>query len=254
MLRRFAALLLIALAAPCSAQETLPSIVVTADDSLALPMARITRDYAREHQAAVALSLSGMKEEIGQIAEGSTTDVLITAKEHLLETLKQQGLVDIYSEVAVASDRLVLVGPPDTGFRADLTKAFPTAPLIQLMGGEANFVLGNPETLPDGAIAREALRRMDALADLEPYTLYIRQRAQMNEMILQHNAYGIMLASEARRLPVTIIGEFPAALYPPITYKAVVLAGENMNTARNFIEYLKSPAARDLFKERGLGM
>lgn len=228
---------------PARAQETLPSIVVIADNTLGLPLAHIVRDYTRDRHVAVALSLGEGDQVARQIAEGGAADVLITARAGTIKELKQLGLIDVYSETAVAGDRLALVVPEHLMLQASLLQGFPTGPLLLALGQEPVFVLGHPQAFPEAGFAREALRAMKADADLEPYTVYLKDRRQMREAI-RRGAAGIMPAADARRHSLHILDLVPENAHFPITYKAVVIAGENMVQARRFTEYLKSPQAQ----------
>lgn len=239
----------LALLAPAaaSAQETLPSLAVMADASLSLPLAEITRNYARARRSAVALGMVDAQEGARLIAEGATADVLITARDSWLEQLRQQGLVDIYSEAQVTRGNLVLVSPPGVQLPLSLESGFPTGPLLLAMGTDPLFIVPHPETLPEGGAAREALRKMEADADLEPYTVYLRSRRQIERQVREQRAYGLMLGSEAKRLGMRVIADMPQRAYTPILYRSVVLAGEKMAEARKFTEYLKSPEAQEVF-------
>ena len=122
------------------------------------------------------------------------------------------------------------------------------------MGGEQAFIVGNPEALPVGIYGKEALRNMDAAADLEPYTLYVKRRDQMLEMAASRD-YGVFFYSTlAGRPGIRVIDLFPESSYRPIQYYAVVIAGDNMNEARKFLDYLKSAEAKQVLKQNGFGV
>lgn len=222
----------------------LPSIVVMADSNLSLPLAEIARNYSREHQVAIALALSSQQDSTAQIAEGNTADVLITARPAWLEMLKQQGLVDIYSEAAVASDQLALVGQLPTPIK--LSHTLPTPQIITAMHGEPLFALGNPEYISEGAAARDALRKLGADADLEPYTVYLKSRKEIYD-IVRSGGFAIIRAADAQMHGLNVLDYIPDTSHTPIAYKAVVLAGDKMDLARTFLDYLKSRDAQVIF-------
>ncbi len=94
----------------------------------------------------------------------------------------------------------------------------------------------------EGVYGKEALRKLGAADDLEPYTLYIKQTGEMFDMVAHHEAYGIFFYSSVisqRRDPrARYVSE--KSSHTPIEYFAVVIAGDNMDEARKFLEYLKS--------------
>ncbi len=243
--------LLLLLACPVHAEEPgIATVAILADAPLSLPLARIAQEYTRREGVVVAVAFATPQDESGQTVESVAADVLITAKSTWLEALKEQGLVDLHSEMRVASDHLALVGPAASTVTTNFSQGFPSAELITAMGEEPVFALPNPQTLPEGIAAREALRHFHADADLEPYTLYPKERAQLKEMISKQ-AYGIMLASEARQQEFHVVGILPLTVYTPVTYRAVVLAGENMDEARRFVEYLRSREVTTAFTTYG---
>jgi molybdate transport system substrate-binding protein len=186
-----------------------------------------------------------------QITEGAAADVLITPQSSLIDALKTQGLVDVYSQIVLAKDALVLAGPKDSSLDISLAHGFPAELLITQMGGEPGFVVGNPQNLPEGVYGKEALRAMNVSADLEPYTLYVKRRDQMLEM-LSTKDYGVVFNSDvAGRDAIRVLDRFPDNSYQPIQYYAVILAGDNMASARKFLDYLKSDAAKRVLRANG---
>lgn len=228
------------------------SINVMADGSLGVAVSEIARNYSREHGVVVNTSFVSPGMQAAQIAEGGAADVLITPLSSWVEELQTQGLVDVYSRVIIAKNQLALVGPQHSPVTVRLDQGFPIVPIIQQLGDDPGFVVGNPEALAEGRYGKEALRNMDAANSLEPYTLYIRNIAEMVDMVANHHAYGVMYASTAAMDPaIKTLDIFPENTHQPIAYHAVVIAGENMDAARAFLAYLQSPEAARVFKNNG---
>jgi len=224
-----------------AAEPTLPTVTVMADHSLGPVVSEIARNYSREKKATVNTSFAPQKIQQDQISEGASADILITSKGEWIDELKLQGLIDIHSQTRLARDRLALIGPADTQVVSTGAGRFPTVAIIKAGSGEPVFVLGNPEFLMEGAYAKEALRSLGAAEDLETYTLYIKRMDEMLDMVSAQNAYGICFYSSiAARSDIKVIDILPEASHKPIIYQAVVIASDNMDEARNFLEYLKS--------------
>lgn len=241
---------------PAQAQQDIGIVVVSADSSLSLPLSRIARDYARTKGIAVTVSYlsSGPLSAQHEVIENATVDLMLTARRDWQETLKQQGLVDVAADRAIATNRLVLVGPSTSALILDLEKTFNTGKMLLYMGDNRLFAIANPETLAEGSYSREALRKMNADADLEPYTVYPRDMAQLTSAITRKGAYGLMLASTAEGISgLRIIATIPSWAHSPIAYHTLVLAGENMNAARAFAAYLVTPRAQAVFRQFGMG-
>ena len=235
------------------APDALPQVSVLADGSLTLPLSLIVRQYAKQNNGTVELAFVDDQAKTNLLAEGAGADVLITMRTAWLEQLQQQGLIDVHSETPVANNTLVLAGPEKAVLTGDMARGLPVAHMLMRMGPEPAFGVPHPENLPEGSYARAALRHLDREGDMEPYTLYVKQRPQLVSLVKNQNAFAVMLATEALQQNLQPVWPLPASAYPPIHYRAVVLAGDNMKEARRFIEYLSSPDARAVFVQFGFG-
>lgn len=242
-------LLIVFLASPAFA---IPSITVLSDSSLAVPLSLIVRSYVSQQQVAVAASFASGKDQVAQITEGASADLLITVRNNWIDSLKQQGLVDVYSQTILARNRLVLAGPASFTGEVKLASAFPFTSLLQQAGGLMNLIVGNPESLPEGSFGMEALRRMHALEDVEPFLNYTKQRPEAVEDVAQGGFALLFYTDAAQGRNIRIIDIFPEDSHSPIMYQAVVVAGENMDESRKFLDFLKGPQARVIFKNYGL--
>lgn len=248
-------MLLVGLLLPVAvhASNSIPTVTVMADNSLSNSISKIARSYSQKKHVSVNTSFASQKFQQQQITDGAAADVLITTKQSWLDELKQQGLVDIYSQFAIAKNRLVLVGGADSTITIDSNNSFPSSQIIKASGGEPMFVVGHPETRIDGGFAKSALYNMGAMYDLEPYISYIKQIDQFVELITTQKAFGICLFSDTiGNKKIKIIGALPEDSHQPIIYNAVVIAGNNMNEARKFMEYLKSSEVRKILSDNGL--
>ncbi len=242
----------IILSSPAHTLMSVHTITLMADHSMGIAIAEIARSYTRDRHVAVNISFAPSAMQATQIMEGAAADVLITPKLAWIEQLKAQGLTDVYSQTPIARGRLALAGPGDSPLTVNLKERFPRAALINQMEGEQRFVVGHPETLMEGVYGREALRNLRVSGDLEAYTLYIKRLDEMIEMVAQHHAYGVFFHSTViGRSDVRVLDLLPEKSHKPIEYHAVVIAGENMDEARKFLEYLKSYEAKSILQRNG---
>jgi molybdate transport system substrate-binding protein len=223
------------------------------DNSMSLAVAEIARNYSARRNVVVNTSFSVPSMQEAQIAEGVAADILITPQAQWVDTLKTQGLIDIYSPMVIAQNKLVLVGPSESQLRYNPeSNTLPTAAIIKDIDSDMGFVVASPETLIEGGYSKEALRSLDSGDYLAPYTLYIKHLGSMFDMVSRHGAYGIFLySSTVNRSGFKVLGRLPEDAYRPIQYTAVVIAGENMDEARRFMDYLKSPEAKATLKNNG---
>lgn len=231
---------------------TLPTVTVMSDHSLSLAVSEIARNYSRDKKTIVNTSFVPQKIQQEQISEGAAADILITSKDEWIDELKLQGLIDIHSQTKFAKDRLVLIGSAQSNVVSLGAGRFPTVDIINSASGEPVFILGNPESLMVGAYAKEAMRSLGAADDLEPYTLYVKRLDEMLDMVIKQQAFGICFYSSVfNRSDLKIIDMIPESAHKPIVYYAVVVASDNMNEARNFLDYLKSTEVRKLLSKYG---
>ncbi len=245
--------LLLFFAVPANAAVLkLPTVTVMSDHSMSLAVAEIARNYSRNKHAVVNTSFVPQKAQQEQISEGAAADILITSKEAWIDELKLQGLIDIHSQTKLAGDRLVLIGAVDTSVSSQGVGRFPATEIIKAGAGEPIFILGNPEALMEGVYAKEAMRNLGVADDLEPYTLYVKRLDEMLNMVTEQQAFGVCFYSSVfQRNDLKIIDKIPESAHKKIAYYAVVIAGDNMDEARNFLEYLKSAEVNKILRKYG---
>ena len=242
-----------AYAAPMA--DEIRTISVIADSSLALPVTKIIQQYSTDKHQAVVASYVPVNQQEEAVLEGVGYDVLITARPKILEELKQQGLVDIYTESEVAKNRLVLAASDKSDFQASLAKRFPLADIITKFNWQPGLVVGNPETLLEGSIAREALRNYGVIADLEPYTMYEKDLPEIISMIREEGSLGLVYQSDAKNYQgLRVVDIVPEHTHRPITYIAVVLAGNRMEQSREFVDYLTQRRSKNIFQKHDFSL
>lgn len=229
----------------------LDTVTVLADPRLDVALARIARDYSREQGIVVNTSFASREDREAQITDGGAGDVLITHHAEWIDELKARGLIDIYSQTPLTRDRLALVGPWNSPLVQQGWEAFPLEPLIGQIDGEQSFLLPAPAT-PEGEYVDAALGKLGVAEALAPYTLRLKRLDQLFDIVVTQKAYGVFFQSSAAGRPgVRVIWTLPENVSPSLRYQAAVIAGDNMDKARQFLDYLKSPKARRVFRDSG---
>lgn len=238
---------------PASALQTdLPKINVLADPSLSIAISSLARQFSHDHGISVTASYAPAKAHSDNIVAGLDADVFITTNQNLLNKLQLQGLLDVYSKMPVSKNRLVLATYAANPLDLVLIPKLPLAAILQQTDPDFSFAVGDPQFHSSGSFAMRALRNYGMAGDLEPYTLFIRGQHDLRRTIAQQGGYGIMYQSDARGDPqLKILSIYPEEAHSPITYYAMVVAGEHMNSSRRFIEYLTSERAQEVFARSG---
>lgn len=224
--------------------QELSSFTVLAEPTLTLPLSEITRVYSVRKRLSILTEFANSKSHAFKIQEGESGDVLITSMPDTIYELKQRGLIDVFTQSTVATNRLMLVSKPgeDTGSKIAIIKSLEKRPVL----------LASPDNYIEGVYGRLTFNYLFS-RQLPPTDPHVYTNSQALYDAIRHGeGVGIVLETEALRtegLECTI----PLAdnSYPPIVYQAVVIAGESMPQARDFLTFLKSEEAQEIFANYG---
>jgi molybdate transport system substrate-binding protein len=181
-----------------------------------------------------------------EIAEA---DVLISARKNVIQSLMLRGVVDVYSRKVVTANRLCFTTSADNPLKLILIPRLPLAGILRKLDPEFYFVLGDPMWQRSGVFALQALRNYEMAGDLEPHFLFMRNTADAQGELAKAGAYGVIYCSDAQRNPTLgVRGIFDAESHDPILYEAVSIAGEEMEAARGFIDWLAGEEAQAVFR------
>lgn len=230
----------------------LPTLNIVADPSLTVPLTRIVRSYTIQHNQPVVASFSASRELTANIASGMEADLFISSRAKYLSELKTRGLVDVYSQTPITRNRLVIATAKDNPIELILIRNLPIANILLEQHPNFSFALGDPEFLSAGSYGLEALRNFGLDGDLEPYFILLQSQPDLLRAIASEHNYGILFQSDAAMsTQIRKLDVFPENTHKPISYQAVVVAGEHMEEARKFIQYLVSNEAQAIFKQAG---
>ena len=85
-----------------------------------------------------------------------------------------------------------------------------------------------------------------------PHGITLSVRAALAAVRAGHANAGVVFATDARTTPdVPVAYAVPSADAPPIRYPIAVVRGAREADAARFVDFLFSPAARDLFTRAG---
>lgn len=183
-----------------------------------------------------------------QIEQGAPAQVFASADLEWMDYLQQRDLIDTTSRHNLLGNRLVLVAPQASQANVDLAKPGSIASAL----GEGRLAIGQTATVPAGKYGRAALESLQQwngvsarLAESESV------RAALMLVARGETPLGVVYASDAKAEPrVRVVATFPAGSHPPIVYPVAALRGAPAS-AREFVRWLSSPAARAIFERRG---
>lgn len=232
----------------------LKGLTVMADYSLTVPINIISRHYALEHNISITTNLGSTHDHIGEIEEGAEANILIAAKDSWIKELRQKGLIDVYSRRVVAYNKLSLTG---SQFAHIIPPLSDRTMIADISDTPQDFLLamGDAQYTAEGSYGLEVLRYYALLGIMEPYYSFFRNMGDLVYAQKDSDTLGIMFYSDALLFPqIKSLQIFPAQSHAAITYQAVVIAGENMEEARDFVSYLEGEYAQGIFKQFGFDL
>ena len=198
-----------------------PAVVVFAAASAA-DVAQDAADRAGTDAAPVVVSAGATSTLARQIAAGAPADVFLAADGRWIDWLEGRG-VDVRDRTALARGRLVVVGRPARAPAATLQDAL-AGPQT---GGAGRIALGDPEHVPAGVYARDALRRAGLWEAVRGRVVpQADARAALAAVEAGAAEVAVVYASDARVSDrIAVLYEIDAAAAPPVVYEAALVGG-----------------------------
>lgn len=233
------------------ALASVPNITVLADSSLTIPITRLSQQFSRNSLVSVTTTFGQPQRHAEMVEDGEAADVLITADEAIIRTLNTKGLMDVKSPREIAGNKFVFLVPYSNG------KAEPGDTLQSrfkaMVAANPEFQIAalNPVLHMEGRTGITILKSLGVASPEQHLRLFDSYKEFQNAMLRQRSG-GFILKTELGENPAAAGAlDVPAEMYPPHHYAAVVVAGENMPTARKYLEYIASEESKSIFKLQG---
>lgn len=221
-----------------------PLLVAAASD-LQFAFAEIGEQFEAETGQKVTFTYGSTGNLTTQIENGAPFDILAAANVSFVESLTEQGLTIPDTQQLYAQGRIVLVVNRESGVEATSLEDLLDPAITRI-------AIANPEHAPYGQAAREALQSAGVWAEIEEKVVLGENVSQTLQFVQTGDApVGIVALSIADVSEVT--GTLlPAELHEPINQAlAVIRSTTNEAGARAFIDFVNSPAGRDIMKRYG---
>lgn len=239
-------LLILTIGTQYSHAITSRNLTVSAEPNLALALTKIARIYSQKSHTIVSVNFNSSADLISDIDSGEPADVFISAHSNWIESLRQKGLVDVYNIGYIARDKLVLAALK-TNSEISANSSLVDA-LKFLDQTKANLIIDNDAT-SSGFFAKNFLSNLD-LKNIQLFAKVAEDKTNLISNIKNSDhGYSLMLASQAANEPSLKI--IASNNDENIFYQALVIAGDNMDVAREFLKFLKSNDAKSILKENG---
>ena len=241
-----------------AATKDLPQITILAASSTADPITELVQIYSRQNNIIVTASFDGTSELARKVEQGDQADILISAHPLWMSLLKQRGLIDVYSLTNLVKNKLVLVASSKSNISESVQKDKTFAEQINYLIGRKIMVMGDFDNSALGLYTKQAILNTDAnertklWAGLHKKVIPSITAKHTLYLIAHGETAGIIYYSDAfNNKEVKILSVIEDSLHEPIIYQAAVVAGENMTIARDFLKFLQSDLAKQVFKKYG---
>ena len=182
-----------------------------------------------------------------QIENGLETDVFMSASNKQMNALADEGLVDNDTNLQFLENKVVLIVPADSD--ANITS------FDDLKDFDGTIAIGDPESVPAGQYAKEALTNLKLWDGLESkFSLGTDVTAVLNQVGEGSADAGIVYATDAKSSDdVKVVCEAPEdSLDTPCIYPvAQIKDAKDADAAKAFMDFLQTQEAKDKFVEYG---
>lgn len=234
-------------------------VTILAASSFSGPLTELIRVYSKERNIIVTASFDGTAELARKIEQGEQADIFISAHPFWISGLKQKGLIDVYSITSLARNKLVLVASNKSIFKDALRKEKKFSRKLNYLSGRTIMVMGDFDNSALGFYTKQAIENTDTAEHTNLWEALHKRvipspSAKNTLYLITHGeTAGIIYASDAfNNQEVSVLSVINSSLHDPIIYQGAVVGGGNMDHARDFLEFLKSPQAKQVYKKYGL--
>ena len=219
-------------------------LLVFAASSLTDALRDIGARYERSSGHKVVFNLGASNDLARQIQAGAPADVFFSADVIQMDALERAGLVNGAERLNVLSNTLVAVVPV-----ASTSKLVAAADLVRVK----RLALADPQAVPAGVYARKYLESIglwDKLKDRVVPTLNVR--AALSAVESENADAGIVYRTDAALSKrVRAAFEVPPERGPKIVYALAPIAASRNPGTRDFVRYLASPDAIQIYERHG---
>lgn len=239
---------MVAVTSPARAAEAL--VAVAANFAEVIDELKPIFEKASGHQLQATTGSTGKL--YAQITAGAPFQVLLSADAKTPERLESEGAGVAGTKFTYAIGRLTLWSADPKRITADGKAALTASDL-------RHVAIANPDLAPYGVAARETLQSLGLWDALKGKIVMGQNIGQTHSMVATGNAQVGFVALSAVLSPRAPLQgsrwDVPQEMFKPIRQDAILLkAGADNDAARAFLDFLKSPEARQVIERYGYGI
>ena len=227
------------------------NLTVFAEPTMASPLTKIARIFSQKNNVIISINFSSAFDLVNEIDQGAPANVFVTAHPQIIDNLRQKGLVDVYNVAYIANDFLALcTSKKNNSFPIALLKkniSFEDS-LRVLNKNKLNLVLDH-EGVASGVFSKQIIQNL-SLGDIQIFNKLPEDKASIIRDIENNkDTYGVVFLSQLQKNHQ--LRTLSIKRDENIFYQAYVIAGDNMDVAREFLNFLKNPISKRILQESG---
>jgi molybdate transport system substrate-binding protein len=225
-------------------------VTVYAAASLTDAIKDIATQYQKQKGVEVTTSFGASSTLALQIEKDAPADLFISADQEWMDYCVSKQKIANNTRHTLLGNNLVLISEKTSNIgKTDINDKTQWSQLL----GASKLAVGDPDHVPAGKYAKQALQSLGAWATLEPKLVKAADvRAAMALVERKEALLGIVYGSDALvSSSVIVIGTFPATSHKPIEYPVAIVKGHETAAVKAFYNYLKTSDATTIFKHYG---
>jgi molybdate transport system substrate-binding protein len=222
-------------------------ILVSAAASLTDVLQEISGGYQSISKHTVKFNFGPSSGLARQIDEGAPADLFFSADLPQMDNLDKKGRLEAGTRKNLLSNQLVMIVPADSKLGLSSPKDLSRA-------GVKRIALAEPSSVPVGVYSKKYLTDEGWWDKVRAKVVPVQDvRATLASVESGNVEAGFVYKTDAAiSKKVKIVYEVPLDKGPKITYPvAIVKESKRKDAARDFINYVQSPAAKESFKKYG---
>ncbi len=228
-----------------------PPITVFAAASLSNVLQELGDGFTKQTSIPVRFSFAASSALARQIENGAPADVFFSADLEWMDYLQTRKLVQRDTRHNVLGNRLVLVAPADSKIKLKIEPGFALSAAL----GKRRLATGDPDSVPVGRYAREALSTLGVWNDMADRI--VRADSVRSALVLvdrDEAPLGIVYETDALvDKQVRVVDVFPENSHLPIVYPIALTSAAKADATR-FVAYIRGPAGEVAFKAYGFAL
>ena len=227
------------------------NLTVFSEPNMSIALSKIARIFSQKNNVIVSINFSSSFDLINEIDLGAPANVFVSAHPQIIENLRQKGVVDVYNIAYIANDELVLsTSKLNNRFPLKLLKKNITLEeaLTVLDENKLNLIVDH-EGVSSGIYSKKIIQNL-SLGNLKIFNkLPEDQSSLIRDIEDNKDTYGLLFRSQLQNNNNLRI--LATQKDKNIFYQAFVIAGDRMDVAREFLNFLKTSNSKDILRNSG---